>query len=242
MFRKLCGDSTLKNVVLVTNMWGKVEQGVAEARERELADIFFKPALDKQAQLARHYNTTQSSHDIIRRIMKNDPAPLRIQEELVEEGKNIRDTAAGEAIDEELHRLIKRHEIEMNDLREEMRQALREKDEETRRELEEETRKIRAQMDKMRMNSEAMESKYNEERRKMEETIRRMDEQARQERARIEAAHKEQMDELNRRLQEGVNLSAAERQELQQRIDGLQHQLNQRPNRRRHWIEDCLIM
>ena len=242
MFRKLCGDSTLKNVVLVTNMWGKVEQGVAEAREQELADIFFKPALDKQAQLARHYNTAQSSHDIIRRIMKNDPAPLRIQEELVEEGKNIRDTAAGEAIDEELHRLIKRHEIEMNDLREEMRQALREKDEETRRELEEETRKIRAQMDKMRMNSEAMESKYNEERRKMEETIRRMDEQARQERARIEAAHKEQMDELNRRLQEGVNLSAAERQELQQRIDGLQHQLNQRPNRRRHWIEDCLIM
>ena len=54
MFRKLCGESTLKNVVIVTNMWGKVEQDVGESREQELAGIYFKPALDKQAQLVRH--------------------------------------------------------------------------------------------------------------------------------------------------------------------------------------------
>jgi len=241
MFRKLCGDSTLKNVVLVTNMWGKVEQGVAEAREQELADVFFKPALDKQAQLARHYNTTESSHDIIRRIMKNDPAPLRIQEELVEEGKNIKDTAAGEAVNEELNRLIKRHKIEMNALREEMRQALKEKDEETRRELEEETRKIKVQMDKMRMDSETMASKYKEERKKMEETIERMDVEARQERKRVEAEHKRQMDDLNRLLRDGADLSAAEREALQQQVNQLQHQLNQGGGRRRRWYE-CLIM
>jgi hypothetical protein len=159
---------------------GEVEQGVGEARERELADIYFKPALDKAAQLVRHHNTIQSSHDIIRRIMKNDPAPLRIQEELVDEGKNIKDTAAGEAVNEELNALIRRHEVEMNALRDEMRQALKEKDEETRRELEEETRKIKEQMDKMKVEAETMSLKYNEERRKMEETMKRTQEEGRQ--------------------------------------------------------------
>src|SRR5579872_4044981 len=46
MFRKLCGDPSLKNVILVTNMWGKVEKGVGEAHEKELTEVFFKAALD----------------------------------------------------------------------------------------------------------------------------------------------------------------------------------------------------
>ena len=49
MFQKLCGDSTLKNVILVTNMWGRVEEDVGEAREKELAEVYFAPALEKGA-------------------------------------------------------------------------------------------------------------------------------------------------------------------------------------------------
>lgn len=226
MFRKLCGESTLKNVVLVTNMWGKVEQTVGEARERELAGVYFKPALDKDAQLARHYNTTQSSHDIIRRIMKNDPAALQIQQELVDEGKDIRSTAAGEAVNEELNKVIRRHEAEMNTLREEMRQALKEKDEETRKELEEETRKIKAQMDKMKVESETMASKYNEERRKMEEAMERMQEQARQEQSQARAEHTRQITELKARLENSTTASAGEREALQRRIRELEIQQN----------------
>ena len=41
MFRQLCGDSTLKNVIFVTNMWGKVPKEVGEAREKELAEDYF---------------------------------------------------------------------------------------------------------------------------------------------------------------------------------------------------------
>jgi len=224
MFRKLCGESTLKNVILVTNMWGKVEQSVGEGREWELADIYFKPAIDKQAQLVRHYNTTQSSHDIIRRIMKNDPAPLRIQQELVDEGKDIKNTAAGEAVNEELNRLMKRHEAEVRALREEMRQALKEKDEETRKELEEETRKIKEQMNRMRSESEAMASKYNEERRRMEERMQHMQEQASQERLRVHAEHMKQLDELKAELERNTGASAEEREALQRRIHDLERQ------------------
>ena len=232
MFRKLCGDSTLKNVVIVTNMWGKVEEGVGKAREEELSVIYFKPALDKGAQLARHHNTTQSSHDVIRRIMKNSPTPLQIQRELVDDHKDIKDTAAGAAVNEELSMLIRRHENEMNTLREDMRQALKEKDEETRKELEEETRRIREQMDKMRVDSEALASKYSEERRRMEDTMQRMQEQARQERLRIHAEHMRQIDELKTELERNTTASAEEREEMLRRIHELECRWDSRPSQR----------
>ena len=193
MFRQLCGDPTLKNVVLVTNMWGKVTQDRGEARERELTDKHFKAALDKGAQLARHHDTVQSSHDIIRQIMKNDPTAFQIQRELVDERKSINNTAAGEALGEEINRLIRHHEAEVKALREELRHALESRDEETRRELEQATSELREQMNQMRMESETMASKYNEEKRRLEEAMRQMQEQARQERGRAEIERERQV-------------------------------------------------
>ena len=186
MFRQLCGDSTLKNVILVTNMWGKVKQDVGEARERELIDTYFKEALDKGAQLARHYENTQSSHDIVRRIMKNDPTAFQIQRELVDEGKGIDDTAAGVAVGEDSYGLIKHHEAEVKTLREELLQALENRDEETRTELEKVTRELKEQVKNMRTELETMASRYNEAKQGMEELIRRMREQAPQDRGRTE--------------------------------------------------------
>jgi hypothetical protein len=232
MFRELCGDSTLKNVILVTNMWGDVPQDVGEAREEELTTNFFKSALDKGAQLARNHNTIQSVHDIIRRIIKNRPAVLQIQRELVDEGKNITDTAAGEAINKELSEYIRRHRAEMKALQEEMAQALKDKDEETRQELEEETRKLQAQIDRAKTDSASMASRYEEEKRRMEETIRQVQEQAREEMERAEAAQKQQINDLNSRFEASTNASAAEREAMQQRINQLQHQVNNPPRRR----------
>ena len=180
MFRRLCGDSTIKNVILVTNMWGKVKQDVGEARERELIDTYFKEALDKGAQLTRHDETTQSSHDIVRRIMKNDPAPFQIQRELVDEGKGIGDTAAGVAVGEESYGLIRRHETDVKVLSEELRHAVEDRDEETRMELEKITLELKEQVNKMRLELETMSLKYDEAKRRMEEVIRQIQEQAHQ--------------------------------------------------------------
>ena len=237
VFRELCGDSTLKNVVLVTNMWGEVTQDVGEACEQELITNFFKPVLDKDAQLARNYNTTESTHDIIRRIMKNQPVVLQIQRELVDEHKDIIDTAAGEAVNKELNEQIRRHQAEMKAIQEEMTQALKDKDEQTRKELEEDSRKLQEQMDNMRKASESMASNYQEEKRRMEETMRQMQEQARQEREQAEAAYRKQMEELDKRLRESASTSAAERQAMQERINQLQHQWDTRPQG-----GGCLIM
>ena len=75
LFRKLCDESTLKNVVLVTNMWGVGSEATNEAREKELSGTFFKPALDRGAQMGRHHNTTESAHAILRKIIAK---PIKI--------------------------------------------------------------------------------------------------------------------------------------------------------------------
>ena len=95
MLRKLCGESTLKNVILVTNMWSGGSHDTYEARENELFDKFFKPALDKGAQMVRHHDTITSAYDIIRRIMVNQPVALRIQRELADEERGTTDPVTG---------------------------------------------------------------------------------------------------------------------------------------------------
>ena len=230
MFRKLCGESTLKNVIIVTNMWGRVEKEVGEAREKELAGVYFRIALEKGAQLARHNNTTPSAHEIIRRIMKNDPASLLIQRELVDEHKDIKHTAAGEAVNEELNEMIRRHEAEMKALREEMRLALEEKDEWMKNVLEQETRKIKMQMDKMKMESDGMAAKYNEERGRMEQTMQRMQEQARQERLKAHEKHMKEINELKAALERNTNASSEEREAMLRRIHELECKWDSRPS------------
>jgi len=121
MFRKLCGDDTLKNVVIVTNMWGEVGQAKGEMREAELKNKFFKPALDKGAQMLRHDNTVESAHNILRHIIQNHPLPLKIQRELVDEKKDIGQTDAAQEVESQIQELVQRHQAEIKTLQEEMK-------------------------------------------------------------------------------------------------------------------------
>jgi len=85
MFKRLCGESTLRNIVIVTNMWGEVDPQVGEAREAKLKDTFFKPVLDKGAQIARNENTVTSAQRIIRLILNDcfleEPEAVYAEEE-----------------------------------------------------------------------------------------------------------------------------------------------------------------
>ena len=165
MFRKLCGDNTLQNVVIVTNMWGEVDPQVGEAREAELVreDIFFKPVLEKGAQMARHKNTTPSAENIIRLVLDNHPLPLRIQTELVTEHKDISETSAGEELNRELNAQIRKHQQEMRVLAEELEQATKDKDEETRNELEFETRRMHEEVERFEKEARRLAANYRRE-------------------------------------------------------------------------------
>jgi hypothetical protein len=221
IFRELCGETSLKNVVLLTDMWGKVSHDVGEARERELTTNFLKPALDKGAQLVRHHDTEQSAHDAIRKIMNNHPVVLQIQRELVDERKDVAKTAAGETLNKDLKEQAERHQADLEKTQEEKARALRQKEEETRRRIQEEARKLEEQMRRVREEKERMAMKRRQEMEQAKLEAMRIEEQARVERQRAEWKHQLQMAELNLR-----QIAAAHAAEVEL-VDSMLQQLNQ---------------
>lgn len=165
MFRNLCGEDALGNVVIVTNMWGGVEPEVGYAREAELMgeDIFFKPALEKGARMTRHNNTVPSAEAVVRLLVNNHPLPLQIQTELVDEHKGIVETSAGQELNQELTGQIRKHQEDIRVLAEEMEQASKDKDEETRNELEIETRRMREEIWRFENEAKRLASDYRRE-------------------------------------------------------------------------------
>ena len=142
----MCGDQALRNVVIVTNMWGKVTPDVGGARERELADDFFKSALDKGARFFRHEDTTESTHAIIRAILGNKRVPLQIQKEVVDERKQIDETVAGKELRRELDEQVDKHLKQLQELQE-MLDETEAGDGETRQVLEEEVLRLRGELE-----------------------------------------------------------------------------------------------
>ena len=119
--RRICGEDTLRNVVLMTNMWGNVNPKVGAAREKQLAAEFVRPALDKGAQLLRNGNTTESAHEIIRVILRNHRSALQVQQELIDEGRKFDQTTVGKGISEELREDKNKLERQLEALENELR-------------------------------------------------------------------------------------------------------------------------
>ena len=219
MFRELCDDTTLKNVVLVTNMWGAVSSGVGETRESELSSKSFKLALDKGAHMVRHYDTTRSAHDAVRVIMKNHPVTSQAQQLPLDEHKYIVDTAVGEVVNRELDEQMRRHQAEFKRVQECMMQALKEKDEEIRKRLEEEAKRLQEWMEKIKREGGVV-TNHPAEREGMEARTMEVEQEARKERERIEAEYNQQLAVLNRRLQDVIDASATDRARLEQETRG----------------------
>jgi len=171
MFRELCGEKTLKNVVLMTNMWGRVTPQQGADREQQLKDRYFNAAIEKGAQIYRHHNTPESARVILRKILKNQPVVLKIQRELIDEGMDIGQTGAGVELNREIREVVEKYQRDVRELEENMLKAMEEKDEESREELEEEKRRMQEEMEKLRKDSAEMKSKFEEARRSMEERI-----------------------------------------------------------------------
>ncbi|KAF8595024.1 hypothetical protein BDV93DRAFT_409222, partial [Ceratobasidium sp. AG-I] len=112
-FYELCGETSLVNVVILTNMWHDPAQPIELTRENELmtSETFFQPALCKGARSARYVlgGGPNRAHDIIRMFMSNTPMALQVQREMVDERKQLQDTCAGQEVLGQLHILIERY-------------------------------------------------------------------------------------------------------------------------------------
>ncbi|EMD33879.1 hypothetical protein CERSUDRAFT_125649 [Gelatoporia subvermispora B] len=223
MFRKLCGDEALRNVVIVTNMWGEVTTERGAAREKELAsdDILFKPVLDKGARMVRHDNTCESAQAILNLLVNKKPRVLRIQKELVEEHKDISQTAAGVELERELAALAAKHREELAQVKQEMREALLAKDMETREELDKVRGELEGSVKKIENDRERLSSEYAQEKARADEMMRNLTDKIQaEEAARVEG--QAQIARMEARLRDSANESAAERARMQNEISRLQ--------------------
>ena len=175
MFRNLCGETSLRSVVIVTTMWDEIPQSTGEERERELVtkDVFFKPAIEKGARFARHTDSLESAQAIIRSIIDNQSTPitLQIQDEL-SRGLNISETLAGRELGRELFEQMERHRQEMRGLMSEMQEASRMRDEESRQELALERSRMEASIIRLQIDSSNLTKGYRDALMRMEERLR----------------------------------------------------------------------
>lgn len=172
MFQELCGKDAYRNVLLVTNMWGSVDNETAQAREKELIEkeIFFKPILDNGAVLLRHMNDQASAHEIIRNLIDKVPVVLRIQNEL-DVVNDITQTSAFAQLNRELMEQAKRDRQELDKLRSELEEAAQAQDEETRMELQEEADKMEAELSRVQNEAARLASEYQAELLRIEERL-----------------------------------------------------------------------
>jgi len=153
MFRKLCGEDALENVVVVTTRWDDVpeeDRETMEKRENELMRTpgkFFQPLIAAGGQFLRHDNTEGSAGRIVETFLKNHPIALQIQIEM-SNGKTLEETAVGSELAAELKKLGDKHSKEMKNLKEEMTVAIAEKDEALKKELEAERSKMQKEIAK----------------------------------------------------------------------------------------------
>ena len=111
MFKDLCGDSNMKNTVLVTTMWDEVDgQSVGSKREEELLSTFWMDMISLGSRTCRFQGTRESAWEIINCLDLEGShlrrAPLQIQREMVDRGLPLHETMAAKALFPSLIQLV----------------------------------------------------------------------------------------------------------------------------------------
>ncbi|CAG8261014.1 unnamed protein product [Penicillium salamii] len=167
LFRRLCGENPLKNVVLATTFWGAVNEQTGASREEELRQRpeFWGNMVDHGSRMMR-VTDRASTLEIVDYLMPMTGVPLEIQKEMVDQDKPLIETAAGQHMNKELHRREELHREELQKIKEEHELAIEEKDEQLRAILEESQRRIENNLNKIYRQQEQLRAERRAEDRK----------------------------------------------------------------------------
>lgn len=129
IFRKLVGPDAYSKVILATNRWEEVQIEIGEGRERGLTSNskFWGLMRTRGCQVKRVLNTKDSAMDLIRCLVADKPAPvvLDIQRELVDNRKQLIDTAVGREAAGQHAEELKARQSECDALKKELKGLLK---------------------------------------------------------------------------------------------------------------------
>lgn len=131
MFKKLCGDQAMSSVVLATTFWDIVELQTGAQREIELCgnERYWAGMIRHGSNTFRQDNGNISGTQILQHIIsRRRHLVLSLQEELVDQGKSLPQTGAGQVVARQLIELRHEYEAELANLRAQHRQTLEQRD------------------------------------------------------------------------------------------------------------------
>ncbi|CAE6454096.1 unnamed protein product [Rhizoctonia solani] len=146
MFKALCGTDAFKNVIYVTNMWSEPPTEDEMLREDELrhSEEFFGLPLAEGAQMARHNNTQESAHNVIRKLLGKTPVVAKLQRQLINDKMPLEETDVGLVIGQDLEDDLRKQKEEMEELMALKQKALEANDESWIRRLESQEERTKA--------------------------------------------------------------------------------------------------
>ncbi|KAG8738086.1 hypothetical protein FRC10_007297 [Ceratobasidium sp. 414] len=174
VFRELCGDRSLANVLIVTTMWSDPPNNAQIKREKQLKDEsrFFQPAIKAGAQLVRClHKDPASARDIVRILLDKNPIVMQVQQEIVDEKKHFYTTGAAQILGKELAEMEMRHQEEISQVKEELRQAKANNDTQAQEELHEFLTQAKIESARLSKEIEALRHGFEEERARWEKRI-----------------------------------------------------------------------
>lgn len=177
MFRQLCGDSPLKNVVLATTGWGTAERSgnlqKAEDNENQLETDpdFWEPLIKRGSKTARFTDTEESALEIIMSLAGRAPVTLQIQTELVIEEKKLIDTAAGNTVNEEMKKLEAKYQAELSKIQQDMDEALSARDQEMHDALDESKQAFERRLNQVRQEQQTLSYERRNEHRRLQDEL-----------------------------------------------------------------------
>jgi len=109
-------------------------------------DMFFKPVLDKGARMMRHDNSYETAVGILTQLIPKQPRALLIQRELVDQEKDIAQTAAGAELAQDIEEQAAKWREELRQVEVEREEALLAEDIVTVRELDQERERVQTKV------------------------------------------------------------------------------------------------
>lgn len=185
MFKSLCGNEALSKVVLATTFWGHVTEALGTNREKELEKSeFWSKMIKKGSKVWRQDNGRASAKAIIEYLQKkrtpaNAGVALDIQKEMVDQGKTLDQTGAGQEMNAQILAMKKDYEDKIANLRADLKAAIARKDEEWKSQIEAERSVTKAKLAKdeadrlkLQADNEYLKKRLNERRRSVDRDFR----------------------------------------------------------------------
>ena len=172
MFRRLCGEECMQNVILGTTFWDALGEEAGAARETELLQTegFFKEMKDRDCDIVRISHNREECLKLLSRFAAKQPSVMCIQQELFE-GKLLEETGAASAISQELAELQRQNNVKFADARNQMRRNLTKSELEKAYSLQLERRAHDVQIDEVAFQQEALRSEIKQQEVEAEEKL-----------------------------------------------------------------------